>query len=439
MKNKLAVFTFILICNGLGAQKITLEEATRRALDHRQELKAQALEIRIAAAQNDRLRAGWLPQLSAVADLRWNTQLQTNILPIGEFGIPGIPAGTTQEVAFGTHFNNLLGIQADQKIYDGHRKIDRALNDADLESEQNQLALTEIDIRYAVAEAYYGVLFQREKTNLAEQTLSREQVNLETGQTRFKDGTLLKNDLDRLSLDLSNAELHLRKARQNLALSLDHLRYLIRADSGAAPEPSDDLAALMAARTVEPDSLAQARPEIRSEEIKLHINELNQKKERARLLPTVSAYANYSLLQLSNDFNPFAAGSWFPYNYIGVRAEVPIYDGKQAKLAAADYALRSQINRLNLEKLKADIRYELQSARNTLEQARLDLEVSRKNITLARQIFETDVFRFQQGVLLQNDLKNTGLSLQTAENNYLAAVYNWLVADLGYRKAAGRM
>lgn len=89
--------------------------------------------------------------------------------------------------------------------------------------------------------------------------------------------------------------------------------------------------------------------------------------------------------------------------------------------------------------MKADIRYELQSARNNLELARLDLEESRKNIPLARQIFETDVFRFQQGVLLQSDLKNSELSLQTAENNYLAAVYNWLVADLGYRKAAGRM
>lgn len=142
---------------------------------------------------------------------------------------------------------------------------------------------------------------------------------------------------------------------------------------------------------------------------------------------------------MNNDFNPFAAGSWFPCNYIGHHAEVPIYDGKQAKLAAADYALRSQVNRLNLEKLKADTRYELQSARNNLELARLDLEESRKNIPLARQIFETDVFRFQQGVLLQSDLKNSELSLQTAENNYLAAVYNWLVADLGYRKAAGRM
>ena len=143
MKNKLAAFAFILIFSGLDAQKITLEEATRRAIDHRQELKTQALQIRIAAAQNDRLRAGWLPQVSASADLRWNTQLQTNILPIGEFGIPGIPPGATREVAFGTHFNNLLGIQADQKIYDGHRKIDRALNDAATESEQNQLTLAQ--------------------------------------------------------------------------------------------------------------------------------------------------------------------------------------------------------------------------------------------------------------------------------------------------------
>lgn len=439
MRNTFVFLFCLFIFRVLTAQKITLEEATRRALENRQELKSQALEIRIAQNANDKIKAQWRPQLSGTADLRWNTQLQTNVLPVGEFGIPGIPPETTQEIAFGVPFNTSFGVQAEQKIYDGNRKIDRALNEAQVAGAQNQLVQLQIGIRRAVAEAYYAVLYNREKVKLAGQTLSRNQVNLETGQARLKEGTALKNDVDRLALDVSNAQLSLRKARQDLSLSLDHLRYQIRADTGEAIEPAENLATFMASAT--PDLIAsiETRPEIQAEAINLQINDLKQKKELARLRPSVSAYGNYSVLQLSEDFNPFASGTWFPYNYLGVRAETPIFDGKQARLAARDAELRSQQNRLNLEKLKSEFNYELQSARKAFDQAQLELEETGKNVALARQIYETDVFRFQQGVLLQNDLKNSELSLQTAENNYLTAVYNWLVAELGFRKAAGRL
>lgn len=439
MRNTFVILFCLFFFKGLTAQKITLEEAIRRALENRQELKAQALEIRIAQNANDKIRAQWLPQLSGTADMRWNTQLQTNVLPVGEFGIPGIPPETTQEVAFGVPFNNSFGIQVGQKIYDGNRKIDRALNEAQVAGAQNQLAQRQIEIRLAVAEAYYAVLYNREKVKLAEQTLSRNQVNLEAGQVRLKEGTALKNDVDRLALDVNNAQLSLRKTRQDLSLSRDHLRYQIRADTGETIEPAEDLAAFMASGAVDFTASLETRPEIQAEAINLQINDLKQKKELARLRPTVSAYGNYSVLQLSEDFNPFASGTWFPYNYLGIRAEAPIFDGKQARLAARDAEVRSQVSRLNLEKLQSDFHYELQSARKTFEQAQLNLEEAGKNIELARQIYETDVFRFQQGVVLQNDLKNSEFSLQTAENNYLTAVYNWLVAELGFRKAAGRL
>jgi outer membrane protein TolC len=83
------------------------------------------------------------------------------------------------------------------------------------------------------------------------------------------------------------------------------------------------------------------------------------------------------------------------------------------------------------------VAHEIKTARKSLAQARLSLEESQRNIDLARRIYETDQFRFRQGVLLQNDLKTAELSLQTAENNYLGVVYDYLVAALNYRKAIG--
>lgn len=439
MKKGLVLLLHLLAVDFLAAQKITLAEALQLGVQNRPELKTQQLEVQLAAGENDKIRAQWLPQISGSVDLRWNTQLQTSVLPIGEFGLPNTPADAVREIQIGRPFNNALSLQADQKLYDANKKIDRQINAAAVEGQQITLAQQEINIRYAITEAYFTALFNRERVLLASQATERAELNLRTAQAQLRDGVALQNDVDRLALDLSNAQLTRKKAGQDLALSFDNLRYQLRLPPEAAVEPAENLDELLKANSRLPLSRTAERVEIKSENNLLEINALNQKKQLARYRPTVSAYGNYTMLQLHDQPNPFATGTWFPFNYIGVRANIPIYDGRQAKLAARDFDLRQQINRSKLERLKADFDFETQSQFYVVQQTQLDLEESRKNIALARQIFESDRFRFEKGVLRQNDLKNTEFSLQTAENNYLNAVYNYLVAQLKYQKASGNL
>jgi outer membrane protein TolC len=202
---------------------------------------------------------------------------------------------------------------------------------------------------------------------------------------------------------------------------------------------SDELADILKKADTNYQMMFEQRPEIRGEEISIRINELNVQKQKVRNLPTVSAYGNYSALQLSNKLNPFASGTWFPFNYVGIRANIPIFDGKQAKLASNDFVVRQQINRNNIEKFKADFGYEAQNAMKQVEQAKLDINETQKNVALAKQILETDKFRYEKGVLTIADLKNSEFSLQNAENNYLSSVYNFLVANVRYKKAIGNL
>jgi outer membrane protein TolC len=419
------------------AQSLTLEAAIQQGLQNRPELRAQQLQVQLAGSENDKIKARWMPQISGTADVRWNTQLQTSVLPIGKFGIPGVPTDDVRRIQMGIPFNNALSVQLNQKIFDASAKTDRQINEAQITLQRNTLEQTQINIRYEIAEAYYTALFNQERIDLARQALERAELNLKVGQNQLKDGAVLSNDVDRFALDAGNARFSLRKAEQDLALSLDNLKYRIRL---APEEPlvlADKLTALVQRDTALVPARGGQRPEIRAEQTALELNTLNEKKQATRNLPTISGYADYTLLQLHDHFNPFASGTWFPYNYIGIKADIPIYDGRQAKLAAADYNLRQQINRANLEKLQADIGYEIRSQVKSLLQARLDLVQSRDNVTLARKIFETDRFRFEKGVFKQTELKNSEFSLQTAENNYLSSVYNFLIAHLKYKKAAG--
>lgn len=427
-----AIFCFQL--STVFSQSLSLEQAVQQGMENRIELKSQNLNLQIASAENDKLKARWLPQVNGNADLRWNTQLPTTVLP---FALPGTGESQT-EIKLGRPFNNTFAVQADQKIYDANRKIDRQLNNTQVEAQKNTLEQIRINIKQAITEAYYNCVFAKEKLNLSALALQRASSYQEVGQARFEQGAILKNDLDKLELDVSNAKLAQTKNQQDYELALIALQYQMNTTSKV--EPAEDLQNIFNySQIVESASNIDKRTEIKAEELNLRLNEINVQKQLARNKPSVSAYGNYSYFQLAESFNPFIKNTWFPSNYIGLRANVPIFDGRQARLAANDFKIRQQINTLNTERLRNDFTYESKSTWNTLQQSKLNLDEARKNIALAQRILETDKFRFEKGVILLTDLKNTEYSLQSAENQYLSSIYNFLIASVRYKKASGNL
>jgi len=424
--------TFYLQSFTVFAQKITLNEAILKGIENRIELKTQALNIQIASSENVKIKAKWLPQVSASGDVRWNTQLQTTILP---FALPGSNESQTI-VKFGRPFNNTLALQADQKVYDASNKIDRLINDTQTEALKNILEQLKINLKQSITEAYFSAVFNKEKLRLSEIAMQRANAYLDAAKVKFEQGTILKNDLDKFTLDVSNAKLNQTKNVQDYELSLVTLQYQLNTNDKT--EPAEDLTSILNySQIINAQTNTDKRTEVKAEEFNLQLNELNIQKQKSRNLPTVSAYGNYSAFQISDTFNPFASGTWFTANYVGIRANIPIFDGKQAKLSSQDFLVRKQINQLNMERLRNDFNYESKSTWNNLQQSKLNLEEAKKNITLAQQILETDKFRFEQGVIVISDLKNSEYSLQNSENQYLNSIYNFLVASVRYKKASG--
>lgn len=54
-----------------------------------------------------------------------------------------------------------------------------------------------------------------------------------------------------------------------------------------------------------------------------------------------------------------------------------------------------------------------------------------------RQIYQKDQFRYQGGVLLVTEVRDSEYRLREAENRYLQAVYDFLRASLAYQMVTG--
>lgn len=421
----------------LSGQSLTLAEAIALSEQNRPELKSATLEVRLAERQNEHLRAEWRPSVSLSGDLRWNTQLQTSVLPIGEFGLPNVPADEVREFRIGTPFNHSFSLQADQKIFDGTRKTNQIINDLDTEAARNRQEISRVDIRQAVEKAYYAAVFYREQTRLAAQSVENVAARVDMLKTRIAGGTAIRDDLDRALLDLDNAKYALEKSKRNLAVSLENLRYQTGSDQ--AVEPAEDLRSVRQAfLESDPGAEATVRPELESEAINFQVLAWKEKLEKQRNLPVVSAYGNYSVVQLHDQPNPFAAGTWFPYSYIGIRASMPLYDGRQSRLRQEDLRLQQMISQTETARLSAAFANELANARTNFDLAGQTLEQTEKSLDLARQLFDTDQVRFRQGTRLLSELKDTENRVREAEENYLQSLFDFLVAGLQLKRAAGK-
>lgn len=430
-----SVFLFFILFfagrNFLDAQTdtISLAQALERGLANRPELRSAQWQVQLAENRNAKIRAQWRPQVRATGDFRVNTQLQKSVIPVGAFGLPNTPADATATVAFGVPFQNLAGIDINQKIYDAQRPLDRAFNETYTQARQLEREQIQRDIRWAIIESYLDLMWQGEKLRYSRESLKRTETALDYESERSQNGAAQPNDYYRALLDKNNAELNAVQALRDFENAGDYLKYLMADTSQASVFPAETLASFAPEMENRFNKFSAKPIEWRLEENARQQNALLERKERARLRPDLSAFGNYSILALNDQLSTF--------NYLGLRLTLPLYDGRQSRLAAEDYRLQQQINAANLDKLQNDIHHDLISAELTATSCYNQTRFCENNLQIARKIYENTQNGFKQGAIVLNDLKADELVLQTAEFKYLESLHALLVAKFNLLKAKG--
>jgi outer membrane protein len=414
---------------------LSLNDAIQRALVNRYDLKIQKTSTKITEKQLSEVGTRSLPQISSDLDVRYNSQLQTNILPGSILGPPNAP---NKEVQFGTKYNTLWGLNLNQQLFNPVNLSDRKIANIQTEYQKQNEKLTEINIKQDVTEAYFTALLWKEKVDLSAENVKRAQEVYQVTQNQLSNAQATQYDVQRNLIDVENAKATDEQNKNNYKLSVNDLLYKISDDSIRNPILTDKITDLIQAFSLIPkDNEEIKRTELTQEKIQLEIYKLNMKKQSLTYLPTLSVYGNYSLQYLNNDFTPFTSKNWYPFNYFGVKASIPIFDGGLKAKTRQEYELRSEMSKFNYSKLSRDFKQEVQSTQTALNNALSDLTYQKKNLSLIEDLYKIDTERLKNGAIKQSDLTTTYYTLQQTQTNYLNSVYNYLVAVVRYKKASG--
>lgn len=442
MKNiKLILIAFLFMVMNMNAQtenaqNISLKQAIEIGLQNRYDTKANQLNIDIANNSTKKAKKEWLPDISATTNLKYNTQLQKMVFPSESVG----SSNSNNYITTGTKNESSFSLDLTQNIFKPglNTNIKIAKEEALLEKERN--IEKETDIKLKISEIYLNTLLKSLQLKLANATTERYLQYFKITEDKFRLGVVTENDLIKTKLDYENSKITSLEASQNYDLSLAQLRYHINIGKNQQIILTDSIETLENEyATQELNLTSMERTEIKQLHIQANIYSLELRKSKQYFLPTISFFANYSTQFQGENFNYGQSIYWSPYNNIGVKLILPITGNFKNYNTIKEKQLKIQQNQFQLLQKQADITYDAENNKTELLNTLKLIASSKNNIDLSKKVFNTQLNTYKLGTVTYNSILDTESSLNTAEQNYIKAVYNYLIAKVNYEKSIGAL
>jgi outer membrane protein len=178
------------------------------------------------------------------------------------------------------------------------------------------------------------------------------------------------------------------------------------------------------------------RIEIQTLQTQKKLQQYNLKYYKWSFLPTVSAFGNYNLNFLNDQFSKLYSQA-YPNSYAGLLFSIPIFQGgkrlqqiKQAQfeIDQVDNSIRSYENKINTqyEQAMADYKSNLYNYYSLKE-----------NLDLANEVYDVIRLQYRSGVKTYLEVISAETDLRTAQINYYNALYQLLSSKIDVSQSIG--
>ena len=411
---------------------LSLKQAIDAGLKNRYDVQAQKYTIAVASNTISKSKKEWIPDVSGSALARYNPQIQATYIPANFFGPnPGL-------VALGAKSVSVFGLDLNQNIFKPAITTDVKIAKNNLAIQQEKNKQDENNIKEEIIKSYLNVLLKDLQAKISANDEQRYKEYQEVAEGKFKIGALIENDYLKAKLDYENAKLETAKAKQSYSLAVDNVKYQINVPVETQLQLTDSLNSLfVASEQLATKGDANNRTEIKQLVLQQEANKLWVSKNRQNALPSLGFFANYSQQFTYTNFDYGLHQWWSPFNYLGLKLSVPITSNFKNYNSIQEYKFKSQQTDLNLKQKTADINYEIQKASTELGNASKNMQTTKSNYDLSQVIYQNQKQQYKIGSLLYSSLLDTDKTLSTTEQNYIKAVYDYLLATVNYQKALG--
>lgn len=336
------------------------------------------------------------------------------------------------------------GLSANLQLFDGGRRFnDLASARVAADVADVQTLNARFDASLQVKQQFYAALAAREAEAAARTQLEQAEQQLRASTARVAAGVATKSDSLRSAIQVGNAQLAVLTAQNDLRVANAALTRIIGSDLVVTAAASDTLMPVPSLPSeADVESMIAEGPAIRLAEANVATARAAKRSQRASYLPTLSMSYSYSTNESSGAFsggNLFLLGGQNPRRQtLRFSFSYNIFDGfgREQQAVQADVSLRNAEAQLRDARLAARQNYT--SLMRTIANAQARVDVQLQAIAAAEEDLRVQQQRYQLGASTLLDLLTSQTQLNQARTTLIQARLDLRVATAQLESLIGR-
>lgn len=414
----------------------SIKQAVEYASKNNVQVKNALLNIQVQEQTNRGITSAAYPSLSGSIGVTDYIDVPTQVVPGDFFGAPGqlVP------VQFGVKYSSSALLQLQQLLFDGQVFVGLQARKASMEYARKNVEVTEEAIKTNIYKIYYQLVVSKTQIELLDANITRFEKLKHDVSELYKNGFAEKLDMDKVEVTLINLKTEKQKALNNIETGYIGLKTLMGMPIKDTLTLTDKITDADIKGNALMDSVNYTdRKDFQYLQTVKQLNEYNIKRYKLSALPTVAVNGVMGKQAYRNKFTFFEKGDWFNITSIGLNVSIPIFSGfsRDAKVKQSKIELQQTENTIN--NLKLNIDSEVETARLKFKSAVETLDFQKKNIELAETVYNQTKKKFEVGTGTNTEINTAQTELKTAQTNYIAALYDAIIAKVDYLKATGKL
>jgi outer membrane protein TolC len=153
-------------------------------------------------------------------------------------------------------------------------------------------------------------------------------------------------------------------------------------------------------------------------------------------LPTLSAFYNYTPLFMNNQFGDLYKVN-NPGSVVGMKLTFPLFQGMYKIQNLSKARLQYERLQLGMDYLKSELSSEYSLAMSAYISNLNELNISKKNVSIAKNIYNTVKFQYDKGIKAYIEVIYSETDLRNAELTYLSSLFQVLSSKVDLERALG--
>ncbi|MDR3326554.1 MAG: TolC family protein [Prevotellaceae bacterium] len=442
MKNKTTVLFLLIFCLSAQSQVLTLSEAIQTGIEHNLTLKEGEEDVRKMRFAKSESRARLLPVIEGFANFQDHVErgvqitdgstLSQLLYPVTHTDIPYLQNK-------GLRYNTSAGVQLVLPLYNQTIYTSMKIADKMLEMSRYSMEKAKEDLTVEICKIYYQAQITTEQINLIQK--NRDVLEELSAFTRAfnENGMALDVDVKRVEINLENLSVQCENAKVLYEQQLNVLKYIL----DISPESRFELEQVDTSEQQNHfnTGLFDRLYELKMLDAQKEILEQQKKAVNVGYTPSLSFITQLGTINSVDNFDKYfykePPSEWHWAFYWGFSLKVPIFDGLAKKYQADKIKVDYRKSKFAREDAEKKLNEQYQNMLLEWENNNRNFQRQKDNYTLAEEVYNLTFNRYKEGLASMSELLQDEMSENNAQNNYLSALYQCKVSEIGLMKLTG--